>query len=98
MISQSDLLLLKGFFSAYFHEDWSRDDESPTSVVKRFVAVATREERTLLASAIVKYAAGFPTDKQLGEHLFRDLGCYYIPSGLGMSCKVWLEDIAEELR
>jgi hypothetical protein len=62
------------------------------------VAVATREERTVLAGAIVKYVAEFPSDKELEERLDRELGCYYMPSGVGISCKVWLEHIAEELR
>ena len=66
--------------------------------MRRFKAEATTEERTTLAAAIVKYASGFASDKELEEGLFRELGCYYMPSGVGLSCKLWLEHIAEELR
>jgi hypothetical protein len=98
MTTQAELSILRKFFSAYFHEDWDCDADNPESVVRSFVAVATREERTVLAGAIVKYVAEFPSDKELEERLDRELGCYYMPSGVGTSCKVWLEHIAEELR
>jgi hypothetical protein len=98
MATDADLSRLEKFFSAYFNEDWNCDAENPEGVVRRFKAEATPEERTMLAAAIVKYAAGFASDKELEEGLFRELGCYYTPSGVGLSCKVWLEHIAEELR
>ena len=98
MTTQAELSLLRDFFSAYFHEDWNCDAENPESVVRSFVAEATPEERTVLANAIAKYAAGIASDKELEERLYRELGCYYLPSGSGTSCRVWLEHIAEELR
>ena len=98
MTTQAELSLLRDFFGAYFHEDWNCDAENPESVVRSFVAEVAPEERTVLADAIVKYAAGFASDNELEERLFRELGCYYMPSGTGTSCKVWLEHIAEELR
>jgi len=98
MTTEADLSLLREFFSAYFHEDWACDAENPEVVVRQYKAVATPEERTVLAAAIVKYAAGFARDKELEESLFRELGCYYMPSGVGMSSEVWLEHMAEELR
>jgi hypothetical protein len=98
MATEADLSRLEKFFSAYFNQDWNCDAENPEGVVRGFKAEATPEERTMLAAAIVKYAAGFASDKELEEGLFRELGCYYMPSGVGLSCKVWLEHIAEELR
>jgi hypothetical protein len=98
MATEADQSSLERFFSAYFNEDWDCDAENPEGVVRRFKAEATPEERTMLAAAIVKYAAEFGSDKELEEGLFRELGCYYMPSGVGLSCKVWLEQIAEELR
>jgi len=74
MTTQADLSLLRTFFSAYFHQHWNCDAESPESVVRSFVAVATPDERIVLAGAIVKYAAGFESDKELEERLFRELG------------------------
>lgn len=97
-MTQAELSLLNDFVGAYFHEDWNCDTENPESVVRGFVSEATPEKRTVLADAIVKYAAGFASDKELEERLVRELGCYYMPSGIGTSCKVWLEHIAEELR
>jgi len=98
MATEADLSRLERFFSDYFNQDWDCDAENPEGVVRRFKEEATPEERTMLAAAIVKYAAGFASDKELEEGLFRELGCYYMPSGVGLSCKVWLEHIAEELR
>jgi CdiI immunity protein len=98
MTTEADLSLLRKFFSTYFNEDWDCDSENSEGIVRRFIAVATPEERTVLAEAIVKYAAGFGSDKELEKHLFRELGCYSMPSGVGISCKAWLEHIAEELR
>ena len=98
MTTEADLSRLEKFFSAYFNEDWDYDAENPEGVVRQFKTDATPEERTMLAAAIMKYAAGFATDKELEEGLCRELGCYYMPSAAGLSCKVWLEQIAEELR
>jgi hypothetical protein len=66
-------------------------DEAPKSVVRGFVAEATSEDRTVLADAIVKYAAGFASDKEPYERLFGELGCYYIPFRRRTSYKVWPE-------
>ena len=87
MTTQAELSLLRDFFGAYFQEDWNCDAEDLESVVRSFVAEATPEERTVLADAIVKYAAGFASDNELEERLFRELGCYYMPPGAGTSCK-----------
>jgi hypothetical protein len=98
MTTEADPSLLRQFFSAHFNEDWDCDAENPEGVVRRFRAVAAPEERRVLAGAVVRYAAGFASDEELEERLFRELGCYYMPSGVGMSCKAWLEHLAEELR
>ena len=50
------------------------------------------------SSAKSPRSEGETGDKELEERLFRELSCFYMPSGVGMSCKVWLEHIAEELR
>ena len=62
-----------------------------------FAASATPAQRSLLADAIINYAAAFPSDAVLEERLFSELGCYYMPSGVGLSCKEWLAQIAEKL-
>jgi|SRR5215469_5947818 len=76
MTTQTELSALKDFFAAYFHEDWNCDTENPESVVNSFVANATPAQRTVLADANVKYAAGFASDKELEKQLFRELGCW----------------------
>ena len=97
MKKQTEQLLLGNFFSAYFHEDWPCEAETPEVVVAGYVRTATPSDVRSLAEAIRNYSAEFANDMELEEKLFKDLGCYYRPSAEGLSAKAWLESVANQL-
>ncbi len=97
MSTEKQLLLLRSFFSAYFHEDWICDDDGTKSVVTRYARNAAPADIRALGEAILDYSGGFESDRELEEELFKDLGCYYRPSGEGLSAKAWLEGVADQL-
>ena len=97
MNKETQQSLLSNFFSAYFHEDWPCDAESPEAVITEYVETATTSELRTLSQAIREYARGYNSDRELEEKLFSELGCYYRPSEQGISAKTWLETIANQL-
>ena len=80
------------------HAHWLPSPRAPLFPGPRDYGRTSPLPRDAAVAALVKYAAEFGSDKELEEGLFRELDCYYMPSGVGLSCKVWLEQIAEELR
>ena len=97
MNKEAQQLLLRNFFSAYFHEDWPCEADSPESVFTGYAQSSSPHERRMLAEAILEYSRAFADDKELEESLCRDLGCYYLPSADGLSAKGWLEHAANGL-
>lgn len=89
---------LESFLGGYFHEDWRLESDSPDDAIARFLAGepgAGLRER--IVAQIDEYLA---TKAAAGieEGLFKDLGCYYLPSADGMSAGAWLEHVANRLK
>ena len=61
--------LLRGFFGAYFHQDWELDAANTQEVVAQYVEVSTPEERRVLSQAILEYGNRFTDDRELEEAL-----------------------------
>ena len=97
MNKESQQLILSSFFSAYFHEDWPCEAESPEAVIDGYVRTATPNDVRSLGHAIQDYSQAFASNTELEEKLFTDLGCYYRPSAQGLSPKAWLENVANQL-
>ena len=85
------------FFGGYFHEDWMLDAASTREVVGEYVKAHTPEERSALSRAVVEYSQKFASDSELEDGLFHELGCYYTPSGIGLSAKAWLQTVASQI-
>ena len=88
--------LLFQFFGAYFHEDFVLEGK-PQEIVERFIKDTAPDQRMAIGRAIVKYCDALPTDSELREKLFRELGCYYDPTADGMSEREWLLGVAARL-
>jgi hypothetical protein len=97
MNKQTQQTILSDFFSAYFHEDWPCEAESPAAVLAGYIQTATPSAVRSLGQAIRHYSQSFASDKELEEKLFTELGCYYRPSVEGLSAKAWLESVANQL-
>lgn len=83
------------FFGAYFHQDWRADLLDPDDTVRLFVSDGfSKNELKHLVESIEKYAATKESDAAAEEGLFRELGCYYIPSADGIGARAWLQHVA----
>lgn len=98
MSASSEDSILKQFFAGYFHEDWPDDAKGSEQVVVDYLRAASGTEVTALADAITDLAHSGRSDAELEDTLFRELGCYYVPSGSGQSAKAWLEQLTTQLR
>ena len=91
--------LISGFLAAYFHEDWPEEAKDPNRVVQNYIDDGRKPEQLLLvADAIEEYATQFDLDGDLERALFRELGCYYVPSSDGTTARAWLAHVAKLLR
>jgi hypothetical protein len=97
MINELQREILKNFFGGYFHQDWFYDAESTDAVVIEYVKDSKDEEVRALAEAIRNYSADFRSDAEIENKVYSEMGCYYVPSGDGLSAKMWLEGIASRL-
>jgi hypothetical protein len=97
MSTESGQEVLKNFFSAYFNQDWHCDAESTEQVVAEYASLASAPQAKALAEAILNYSTRFASDQELENGLYRELGCYYLPSGDGLSAKDWLKNVASQL-
>lgn len=98
MTTELNLDALKDFFSAYFHEDWRSEAETPQGIVDIYSRGTTdRKVKAALVVGLKQYAQSFADEKSLEDSLFMQLGCYYRPSLDGLSAKAWLLSVAERL-
>lgn len=99
MTDVDDFEAVKGFFSAYFHEDWCLDADDSTQVVAAYLR--ERPDRVALGSiarGIQLLVERHVPDEELEKVLFREFGCYYLPSADGRSARAWLQQVGEEIR
>lgn len=92
---------LHNFLAAYFSEDWDVIS-GPTwkNVAQSFCQDAGPSERRAVADQIDALLMDPRDDAQLRDIVFRDLGCYYVPSAEdGRSdMHTWLLQLAQALR
>lgn len=98
MSASSEESVLKEFFAGYFHEDWPDDAKDSEHVVVEYLRAASATEARALADVIAGLAQSGRSDAALEDMLFRELGCYYVPSGGGQSAKAWLEQLSTQRR
>ncbi|MFC4728658.1 contact-dependent growth inhibition system immunity protein [Coralloluteibacterium thermophilus] len=87
---------LENFFSAYFHQDWTQEQDSPEGVVAYYVANESEDEVEGLREDIDRLRAE-DLDEDALEALFLDYGCSYDPAADGMTRREWLDDLARQL-
>ncbi|MCC7171886.1 MAG: hypothetical protein IT459_15685 [Planctomycetes bacterium] len=92
---RTDIEILRSFFSSYFHEDWSLDASEPGAIVDRYLTSNPASEHlSRLARSLESLAADGGSDSDIERALFRELGCYYMPSADGLSARKWLTELA----
>lgn len=96
-MNDDSVKMLEEFFGTFFHEDFLVDAGSADAVITRYVDLMPKDHRLELSKAIRQYAATFSSDVELENSLYRELGCYYRPSGEQISARSWLKKIAHDL-
>lgn len=92
-----DQLSLQKFMSAYFHEDWMLDAQSPRDVVSQFVCDQQPAELRAVVQALRGLLHGGEDDATLSRRLFREFGAYFDPLTAGESTSSWLKAIADQI-
>lgn len=95
--SSAQFEALRNFMSAYFHQDWMLNDETPDEVVSRFLAMQqpTRGELQALIAQIDAFISAHPDDTTIEQALEPVLGCYYLPSADQRPARAWLSEVRE---
>jgi hypothetical protein len=96
--AQDNTAAAADFFAAYFHEDWIRDARNPVEVAAQFVRDSSSADVLRVAQGIEEFVARRDSEEVLRLDLFRELGCYYLPSVEGKSVRQWLGEMARLLR
>lgn len=97
MSLQVDEMLLKDFFSTYFHEDWMEEAETTAQVVQNYMQSASPAETARLRAAIIAFMNAESGSSDLEVKLLPRFGCYYLPTADGHTAIGWLGSIAELL-
>ena len=84
---------LKQFFGAYFHEDWICEADSWMKVIENYKELEPADTISAAADELSKLINQGLSEKKLENHLFRTLGCYYMPSVDDMSTSQWLQEV-----
>ncbi len=96
-LGQSEALI-RDFFGTYFHEDWPDEADDPLEIVRSYAAAAGDADSTRsLAHSIRQLASCSLDETAIEQALFRELGCYYVPSLDGKGVRRWLTEVATEL-
>ena len=90
---------LRGFFGAYFHQDWDLDVPNADGIIERFIAdQSDMAQLAELAALVDAYAEGHEDDSALEQALVNELWCQYLPSTAGARARDWLRHVAARLR
>lgn len=92
----ADFPALRNFLSAYFHQDWAVEHDTPGAVVDYFVEGESALQVAQLRDEIARLLEqGLDEDELAGQ--VRDLGSEYDPTQDGGNYQEWLRDIEERL-
>ena len=88
---------LTQFFSAYFHQDWPLEADTPSDVVNNYrnseppesIEAALQELSQLLEIPIAS--------ADLKTFILDELGCYYDPKSDNQTVREWLESVQKSL-
>ncbi len=98
MMHETEMSLLRDFFSCYFHEDWSCDAESPDAVVAAYrISRVTEQHLQALGNAILHYSSNSVATGNWRTIYFLSWAAIFAPSGANLSSSQWLRKVASQL-
>lgn len=92
-----NLPLLKNFFGAFLHQDWSLEFSSPTEAVNAFKKQSTPNSVLDTCRELDTLIAELENLKDPSTFLWQRLMCYYDPIADGLTLREWLEDVRAQL-
>lgn len=90
----SDFPALENFLSAYFHQDWRVEHDTPDVVVSSFLDSEADEDIAAVRDDMARLSAQELGEDALGRRM-RALGCEYDPMLEGGSWRGWLASLRE---
>ncbi|TWI06142.1 hypothetical protein IP90_00406 [Luteimonas cucumeris] len=87
---------LQNFLSAYFHQDWAVEHDSPQAVVDYYLEGESERQVAQLRDEIARLLAQ-DLDEDTLASLVQELGSEYDASQDGGTYRDWLRDIEERL-
>jgi hypothetical protein len=85
------------FFGAYFNQDWMVDDPTWVDVVRRYQASEPPQTIAAASEQLKELLSRVPDDGALKEIVFRDFGCCFSPSFVGLTTRQWLAQVGKML-
>jgi hypothetical protein len=96
-MTDAETEILRQFFGAYFNQDWSLDASGPDDVIRQFIEdTGSASQAAGMAELIGRFIAE-ASGTDLESRLFRDLGCFYMPSADGVEAADWLRHVSSLL-
>lgn len=87
---------LENFFSAYFHQDWTVEHDTPEAVVDYYLDSEPVGEVARVREDLDRLLAQDLEEDELAQKV-QDFGSYYDPSADGASYRDWLSGLSERL-
>lgn len=92
----NDYPALQNFLSAYFHQDWAMEHDTPQAVVDGYRSGEAPDQLKATREDLARLLVVEPDDAALGEEA-RRLGSEYDPTRDGSTWRGWLESVQAAL-
>ena len=92
----SDFPALRNFLSAYFHQDWAVEHDTPGAVVDYYIEGESAQQVAQLRDEIARLLSQDLDEDDLALQV-RELGSEYDPGQDGGNYQDWLRGIEERL-
>lgn len=83
---------LENFLSAYFHQDWQAEHDTPEAVAAYFAASESGEQVDAVRMQLAELLARNDDEAALAAAV-RGFGGEYDYSADGKTCRAWLQDV-----
>jgi hypothetical protein len=88
---------LRHFFGAYFHQDWVIVHGSVENIISDFIADSGNDVLMATQQEINALISTQKDERDLREHLLKELGCYYCYWNEWKTGEDWLRHISNRL-
>lgn len=88
--------VLGQLLGCYFHQDWPEEFDSDASALQTIIDTEPKEKVLAGAEEIGELLGSSFPEERLKTILVDEIGCYFEPSSLGITCEQWLKRVREK--